>query len=161
MTTYTWIQLAQLSTILVGSLGIAVAMRSHRRQMNAQMFIEFSARFQSVLRAMPTEAWTGDDGRRALPPPSEEMTRLSLQWFHLIGILYHLHKTGYISRDLWRPSQLGIKRMLEHPLFQREWLAVEPAFSHLPEYCRYIRRHVSESNYTHASELSWLSCNWP
>ena len=139
MTTDTLIQLAQLGTILIGSLGIGVAMRGHRRQLNAQMFIEFSARFQAVLRSMPPEAWLGKGGD-SIPPRTEELTRNSLQWFHLIASLHYLHKLGYISRDLWKPSQLGMKRLLQSPFFQREWLAVEPAFSHYPEYCRFVYR---------------------
>jgi hypothetical protein len=152
MTTDTFLQVAQLGTILIGSLGIAVAMRSHRRQLNAQMFIEFSSRFQHVVRLLPAEAWIAD-GHRPIPPPSPELTTHCLQLFHLVANLYHLHKQGYISRDLWRPAQLGIKRILEHQLFQREWFSVEPAFSHVPEYCRYVRRLISDGNYAQSRSL--------
>jgi hypothetical protein len=152
MTTDTWIQFAQLSTILVGSLGIAVAMRSHRRQINAQMFIEFSARFQHVLQTMPVDAWI-PNGRQTLPARSEDLTMSSLQLFHLVANLFHLQKHGYISRDLWRPAQLAIKQMLQDQLFQREWFALEPAFHHTPDYCRYVRRIISDGEYARCRTL--------
>jgi hypothetical protein len=145
MTGETWVQFAQFSTILVGFLGVVVALRSHRRQMNAQMFIEFSARFESVLRALPAQAWiTNGDANERIPPPSEDLTKCALQCFHFLADLYHLHEEGYVSQDLWRPWQLGIKRTLQSPLLQREWFAVEEAFSHHPEYCRYIRGLIAE-----------------
>ena len=141
------VELAQFGTILIGFLGLAVALRSHRRQMNAQMFIEFSSRFQCVLRALPAEVWlTSDDGERPLPPPSEELTKSCLQWFHLLANLYHLHKQGYISQDLWRPAQLGVKRVLESPLLQREWSVVQGAFIYHPEYCRYVRALITKKD---------------
>jgi len=140
MTADSLVQLAQFSTILVGSLGIAVALISHRRQLNAQMFIEFSARFQSVIRAMPSHVWiTSSDLTAALPPPREELTKCSLAAFHVLADLYHLHRGGYISHDLWGSWHLGIKRTLQNPLLRREWNAIEGAFNHYPEYCRYVR----------------------
>ena len=139
-------QIAQFSTLLIGALGVGVALRSHRRQINAQMFIEFSARFQSVLRTLPPEAWLqGTNGHRPLPPPSEELTKTSLQWFHLVASLFHLRREKYISNDLWRPSQLGLKRILGNPLLQREWFAIEATFEHYPEFCSYIRAMISET----------------
>jgi len=46
-------QLGLIATLLIGSLGIYVALRNQRRQLNAQMFIEFSNRFQQLLRTFP------------------------------------------------------------------------------------------------------------
>ncbi len=144
MTADTLVQLAQFGTILIGFLGLAVALRSHRRQLNAQMFIEFSSRFQYVLGALPAEAWiSSGDPARPLPPPSEELTKNCLQWFHLLANLYHLHRKGYISQDLWRPAQLGIKRVLESRLLQREWSVIESAFAYHPDYCRYVQAFIT------------------
>jgi hypothetical protein len=42
--------LLQMGTLIVGSVGIYVALVNQRRQLNAQMFIEFSGRFQELLR---------------------------------------------------------------------------------------------------------------
>jgi len=139
MSSDTLLQLAQIGTILIGCLGIVVALRSHRRQLNAQMFIEFSSRFHNVLRAMPTQAWTASTELcPSMPAPDENLTKTCLQCFHIMADLYYLHKGGYISPDLWRPWQRGIKRVMQGPLLKREWLAVEPAFTHNPEFCRYV-----------------------
>jgi hypothetical protein len=145
MTSEHFIQLAQLSTILIGLVGVAVTLRSHRRQMHAQMFIEFSSRFHHILRELPPQTWIAAmSGDTAIPPRSDELTRVCLQCFHIIGDLYHLHKGGYISPDLWKPWQRGMKRTMQGPVLQREWLAVESAFDHQPELCRYMRGLMGE-----------------
>ena len=53
-----FLHLAQIGTILIGLTGVAVTLRSHRRQLHAQMFVEFSSRLHQVLRTLPTHTWT-------------------------------------------------------------------------------------------------------
>ena len=49
--------LGQVGTLLIGSLGLGLALHNQRRQLDAQMFIEFSKRFADLLSLFPTEAW--------------------------------------------------------------------------------------------------------
>jgi hypothetical protein len=44
--------LLQWGTLFVGGVGIGVALINQRRQLNAQMFIEFSKRFEELLRLL-------------------------------------------------------------------------------------------------------------
>jgi hypothetical protein len=50
------VQLGQVGTLVIGSLGIWVAMLKQRRQLNAQMHIEVSGRFHELLRLFPAQA---------------------------------------------------------------------------------------------------------
>src|SRR5689334_3576994 len=136
------IQLAQLGTILIGLLSIAVSLRSHRRQMHAQLFIEFSSRLHDVLGSMPAEAWVAGDAPEAVPAASGQLTRSCLQCFHVIAALFFLRKGGYVPRTLWTTWQRGIKRTMQGPVLRREWAAAESVFSHNVEFCRYMRRLV-------------------
>jgi hypothetical protein len=141
----TFLQLAQLSTILVGFLGVGVTLRNHRRQMHAQMFIEFSSRFHDVLRALPLQTMISNGApAESVPPQSESLTRSCLQCFHVIAEIHHLHRTGYIPQDLWRPCQRVIKRSIRSPLLRREWQNLEPAFEHNPELCRFIHALIAD-----------------
>jgi len=45
--------LASGATIAIGAVGILVALRNQHRQLNAQMYVEFSGRFQQLLRFFP------------------------------------------------------------------------------------------------------------
>jgi hypothetical protein len=131
--------LLQFGTLFVGGIGIGVALVNQRRQLNAQMFIEFSKRFEELLRLFPTEAWLAN--RRpdqVLPPPSKEITECTLYCLQFVNDVYHLHKAGYISNSLWRLWEREIKRTLRGPLFVREWSAVAPEFSHDKDFLDYM-----------------------
>jgi hypothetical protein len=141
----TFLQLAQLSTILIGFLGVGVTLRNHRRQMHAQMFIEFSSRFHEVLRALPLQTMITDPAVESMPPRSESLTKSCLQCFHVIAEIHHLHRSGYIPQDLWRPCQRVIKRSMQSSLIRREWQNLEPAFEHNPELCRFIHAQIADN----------------
>jgi len=148
----TFLQIVQLCTILIGFLGVGVSLRSHRRQMYAQMYIEFSSRFHNVLRMLPAAAWTNSADGGELPPRHEELTKTCMQCFHIIGDLYRLHRAGYITPELWKPWQRGIRRAMQRPILQREWQLIEGSFDHDPELCCYIRRMIGRNSATERRE---------
>ena len=146
MSSQIFLEIVQLGTILIGFLGVALAIRRDRRQMHAQMYLEFSSRFHHILRALPMQIWAEHASNGGpLPPRNEELTRCSLQCFHIVSDLFHLHQGGYITPALWRQWQRAIRRAMQRPLLRREWLAVEANFDHDPELCHYMRRLVTES----------------
>jgi hypothetical protein len=133
--------LLQFGAIAVGSIGIGVALVNQKRQLNAQMFIEFSKRFEELLRLFPTEAWLAN--RRTdheLPPRSKEITECTLYCIQFVADVYHLHRAGYISSRLWKLWEREITRTLRGPLFKREWSAVAPEFSHDKDFLDYMHR---------------------
>jgi hypothetical protein len=133
------VQLGQVGTLILGSLGVWVAMFNQRRQLNAQMFIEVSRRFQDVLRMFPTEAWLANRNQSApLPPPSQEITDCTLYCIQLIADVYHLRQGRYISKRLWSAWEREIRHTLEGPVFQREWKTVAVEFSHNRHFQRYL-----------------------
>jgi len=148
MSSQTFLQLFQICTIVIGFLGVAVTLRGHRRQMHAQMYIEFSARFYNMLRTLPAQIWAEQTAEgEAIPPRHEELTKSCLQSFHIIADLYHLHRGGFIAADLWRPWQHAIRRAMHRPVLQREWLAIEHIFDHDPELRHYIRGLMADKTF--------------
>ena len=132
-------QLGQVGTLVIGSAGICAALASQRRQLNAQMFIEFSGRFQDILRLFPTEAWLANrNPSQPLPPSSQELTDCTLYCIQFIADAYHLHKGAYISKKIWRLWEPEIRRTLCGPVFRREWAGVAAEFAHDHEFLKYI-----------------------
>jgi hypothetical protein len=132
-------QLGQTGTLVIGSLGILVALRNQRRQLNAQMFIEFSGRFQDLLRLFPTEAWLANrNPGQPLPPSSQELTDCALYTIQFIADLYYLHKGGYISKQLWVLAEREIKNTMTGPVLAREWEKLSTEFAHSHDFVQYI-----------------------
>jgi hypothetical protein len=138
------VQLSQVGTLVLGSLGVWVAMFNQRKQLNAQMFIEVSGRFQELLRLFPTEAWLANrNPGQPLPPGSREITDCTLYCFQLIADVYHVHEAGYISKKLWNAWEREIQHILEGRVFRREWVGLEVEFSHNVEFLHYINALMS------------------
>src|SRR5580693_4594530 len=129
----------QVGTLVVASVGIFVALRNQHRQLNSQMFIEFSGRFQELLRLFPTDAWLANrNPSQPLPPRSREITDCTLYCFQLIADVYHVHQGRYISRTLWNAWEREIKHILAGRIFRREWEVLALEFSHNDEFQQYI-----------------------
>jgi hypothetical protein len=132
-------QIGQTGTVVVGSFGIFVALRNQHRQLNAQMFVEFSRRFQELLREFPTEAWLANRSAvEPIPPSSQELTSCTLYTLQFIYDVYQLHKNGYIAKNLWTLWEREIKNTLNGRVFQREWDRVADEFAHSREFVQYI-----------------------
>jgi hypothetical protein len=137
----TLVHLGQLGTLGIGSLGIFVALRNQRRQLNAQMFIEFSGRFQALLRLFPTDAWLANrNPSQPLPPSSKELTDCTLYCIQFVADVYYLNKGGYISKRLWMLWEREIKRTLSGPVIQREWETVAAEFADNGDFLQYIEK---------------------
>jgi hypothetical protein len=131
--------LAQVGPLVIGAIAIWVALMNQRRQLNAQMFIEFSARFQELLRMFPTEAWLANvNPSRPMPPRSQDVTDCTLYCIQLVADVYHLHQAGYITKRLWLLWEREIKHTLSGPVFQREWDDISAEFASNPDFFRYI-----------------------
>ena len=135
------VQLGQAGPIVIGAVGICVALLNQRRQLNAAMFIEFSGRFQQIMRMFPTEAWLANrNPSQPLPPPSPELTDCTLYCIQFIADGFHLHKGGYVSNKMWLLWEHEIKRTLSGPVFRREWERVAIEFCHDEDFVQYIDR---------------------
>ena len=133
------VQSSQIGTLLLGCVGVWVAMFNQRKQLNAQMFIEVSGRFQELLRLFPTEAWLANRNfSQPLPPPTQEITDCTLYCLQLVADVYHLHKSGYISRALWSAWEREIKHILDGRIFRREWEGLAVEFAHNEAFLHYI-----------------------
>lgn len=111
--------------------GIAVlwAVYVYRKQMNAQLFLEYTKRYDSILQSCPDKFREGKlEARPDLPERSEEFTRCALRYLNLCSEEFYLWKRGYLSSDIWNIWKEEIERTIDSPLFRREWDLINPDF---------------------------------
>ena len=113
------VQCSQVGTLVLGSLGVWVAMFNQQRQLNAQMFVTISGRFQELLRLFPTEAWLANrNANQPLPPRSHEITDCTLYCLQLIADVIICAREAIFrtscgmpgkgkSNTLWRAGSFG------------------------------------------------------
>ena len=141
-------QLGSAGTIAIGVIGIFVALRYQHRQLNAKMYIEFSGRFQELLRSFPTDAWLANaDPSQPMPAPTREVTECTLYVIQFLADIYYLHKRGYLSANLWKLWERAIKQTLAGRVFRREWETLSTEFVYSPDFVDYIKTTM------HSTEL--------
>ena len=130
---------AGLGTLVTGAVGVGLAIRNHHRQVNAQIFLELSSRYETVKEAFPSGTWVNRlANERDLPPRSERLTAAILSYLALVSYSHILYDRGYLSRDLWTILQDDLRRTLGAPLFAREWASLRPEFAALPKFMRHV-----------------------
>lgn len=101
--------------VFVGMVAVYVGMRNNTRQLNAQIFLSFSDRLQTIRNMLRTELlpiWTAE-----IAP--EERARILpglLQVLHLILELYELRQQGYVPARMWAVWSRSIDRFLRTPI---------------------------------------------
>jgi hypothetical protein len=132
-------QVGTFLSALAAVVMIAVAVRTYRRQTNAQIFLEYTARYERVMESFP------GDGRRArldlqgpAPNCSEELTLAVLRYLNLCSEEFYLCRRGYLARDVWTIWEDELKRTLRSPLVRREWKQLRGEFESYPAFVEYV-----------------------
>jgi hypothetical protein len=140
-------QAGNAGTIVVGFIGIYVALRNQQRQLHAQMFIEMSGRFQELLRLFPSEAWLANrNPSQPMPTASQEITDCTLYALQFIADIYLLHEGGLIPDKLWDVWERAIRKTLSGRVFRREWPALAAEFEFTQNFVSYINSSMQEKS---------------
>ncbi len=132
---------ATLFGVLLTAAGVFQAIRVYRRQMNAQLFLAYTQRYDEIMGAFPADArglrldLTGDP-----PPESPELRLAVLRYLNLCSEEFYLYRRGYLARDIWKIWEKELERTLSSPLLLREWPAVRNEFEANAEFARYVGR---------------------
>ena len=118
MTLESFIRYGSLWTLILGVLSLAFAMRSYRRQVNAQIFFEIAGRYHDMLHSFPVHEWTNRlNARNDMPASTPELTSGVLRYLAIVHFAFILHELRYLSKDLWILLPAEHHRTLTIPLF--------------------------------------------
>ena len=123
----------------IGFLTLRWGVVSFKGQMNAQLFLEFTKRFDEIMEKFPEDTWSKRFNIEGyLPEPSEELTNNVLRYLNLCGEEYYLYKEKMLAESVWKIWEGELKRTLRTPLFQREWPLVRGEFEAYPMFMDYV-----------------------
>lgn len=101
--------------VFVGVIAVYSATRNHMRQLDAQIFLAYSDRLQTIRHLLRNELmpiWTSavsDEARSRMLPSL-------VQVMHLIHELYELRAQGYVKARMWEIWSRDIDRFLVTPI---------------------------------------------
>jgi len=138
-------QIGTFASALAAVVAIAVAVRTYKRQTNAQVFLEYTKRYETVMQSFPVSARHARFDLEGEPPePSEELTLSVLRYLNLCSEEFYLFKRGYLAGDVWQIWEGELRRTLGSPLVRREWVVLKREFASYPEFLSYVDRCQSQ-----------------
>jgi hypothetical protein len=128
-------------------LGLLFTIRNVRRQINVDILMKYTERYEHILDKFPPNALFGrfDSQAQTLPPQSEQLTLCLLKYLNLCSEEYYLWKAGYLAKTVWAVWEGDLKRMIASPLLQREWGTLREEFVSHPEFREYVKSIQAEN----------------
>jgi hypothetical protein len=133
------IQYATLLSVLVGSLGLAVAFVIHREQVKTQIFLALSARYDELMHSSSAGVWVSipHEGT-TLAQRSPELTVSAMRFCTLVSLTYFLFLERRISKRMWHLMLWSAERRMQTPWFVREWENLRSEFKSFPEFIELV-----------------------
>lgn len=132
-------QFAAFLSAFVALVALGSGLRTYRRQANAQVFLEYTGRYQRTMESFPSSARRARfDLEAPPPPPSEDLTLAVLRYLNLCSEEFYLCTRGYLSKDVWAIWEAELRRTLRSPLVRREWQSLRGEFESYPEFVQYV-----------------------
>ena len=128
------IQYATLLSILMGGLGVVVAVSNHRVQVKTQIFLAMSAQYSELLKNSSAGFWLSVPHCTELPERTDDLTISMLRFCTLVSLTYLLFCERRIPRRMWELMLHSAERRFRSPLFMREWEHLRMEFESFPEF---------------------------
>jgi hypothetical protein len=141
------VDLAAVASAIAAVIGFLLTARQFRRQMNVQLFLEFTQRYGRIIDGFPAEARQARLEASGEPPAdSPELRKALLKYLNLSAEEYHLYRNGYIAAPIWEMWEKKMLRALRSPLFVRGWKQLADEFDDQPDFVTYVRAAQAARN---------------
>ncbi len=128
------LQYATLLSILMGGLGLVVAVGIHREQAKTQIFLALSAQYDELLKNSSAAFWLSVPVGAELPERTDDLTISMFRFCTLVSLTYLLFLEHRIPKRMWELMLRSAERRFRSPLFMREWEHVRTEFEAFPEF---------------------------
>lgn len=127
-----------LFTLSASLLGLIVAIWIHRKQLNAQAFIAYTEKYDSLVEKMP-DYWHHRYDKQYKFPDNDEVSHHKFRaYFHLCSQEFYLYIKGLVARDVWLIWEKEIEENLYTKLLDREWPKLADEFKSYTEFHSYV-----------------------
>jgi hypothetical protein len=128
------IQYATLLSLLMGGLGLVVAVMNHREQVKTQIFLAMSAQYDELLKNSSAEFWLSMPHGTELPERTDDLIISMLRFCTLVSLTHLLYLERRIPKRMWELMLRSAERRFRSPLFMREWEHLRTEFESFPEF---------------------------
>lgn len=129
---------ASLGTMIVTGLAFGTGLWMYWNQMNAQLFLAFTARYREVMRGFPNERGGRIDVFRSPPPESPDLTAAVVDYLSMCSEEFYIVGQRLLSRRTWRIWEKEIKANLASPLLLREWPKIKQVYLSFKDFFDFV-----------------------
>jgi hypothetical protein len=123
-----------LFSLLMGGLGLVVAVVNHREQVKTQIFLAMSARYDELLKNSSAGFWLSAPPGTDLPERTDDLSISMLRFCILVSLTHLLFREHRIPRRMWQLMLRSAERRFRTPIFLREWEYLRSEFESFPEF---------------------------
>jgi hypothetical protein len=126
-----------MGSVVVGGVAVYTAIHNNSRALNAQIFLTYSDRLQSIRRSMREDLMTT---RLSSPDCTAErvIPTGAIETLHLIFELYQLKGQGYVKTSIWAVWCRDIDRFLRASIIRQGHQQLKDEFEGHPMFIRWI-----------------------
>ena len=128
------VKYATFLPLLMGGLGVVVAVLNHREQVKTQIFLAMSAKYDELLKNSSAAFWLDVPVGTELPGRTDDLTIAMLRFCTLVSLTYLLFCERRIPKRMWELMFRSAERRFRSPLFVREWEYLRTEFESFPEF---------------------------
>ena len=114
------LQYATLLSLLMGGLGLVVAVVNHREQAKTQIFLAMSAQYNELLKSSSAGFWLGVPPDTDLPEQTGDLTITMLRFCTLVSMTYLLFLERRVPGRMWQLMLSSAELRFRSPFFMRE-----------------------------------------
>lgn len=134
-----FVQSLSLLSIPVGIIGAYIAYQRYKDNLNANLLIHYSERYERILDEFPNEALKLRFDLESDPPPeSDQLSLCILKYLNMCSEEFYLMEQGYIDKQAWDIWNDEIQRTLRSKLLRREWNKLKSEFESYPKFKKYV-----------------------
>ena len=126
------------------------ATSSFRKQMNAQVYLAYTDRYERLMADCPLDFRTTflELPMAEVDPKNRDRIKLCLlRYLKLCSEEYHLMRTGYLAPEVWGLWKQELEWTLRKPLYVSGWPDLEHEFESFPEFLAYVREVQASRDY--------------
>ena len=133
------LQYATLFSVMMGALGLVVAVLIHRAQVKTQVFLALSTRYDELLTNSSADLWMSFPHCAPLPERTADLVISMMRFCTLVSLTYFLFLEHRIPKRMWELMLRSAERRFRSPLFIREWEHIRSEFESFPEFVALVR----------------------
>jgi hypothetical protein len=128
------IQYATLVSLVMGVLGVVVAVLNNRVQVKTQVFVALYAHYHELLKNSSERFWLTVPLGTELPERTEDVIISMRRFCTLVSLTYLLFREDRIPKRMWELMLRSAEGRFRTPLFMREWEHLKGEFEAFPEF---------------------------